>query len=627
MDSEDVLDLNEGDIVEEFSKVLDELTFNSRPIITSLTKLAEEHIKFAQNFVDLIESKIEKCIPKQKLFIFYALDSICKNAGSPYTIFFSRNLFNLYKKTYLLVDNVTRTKLINMFKTWINQNQNSISDPLFETEVLEKIEKFLIKASTFHQKNLQDMLPVPTVPLLLKEIDKLTLLTNERLKDQNLNSQEIDKLKMKLLVLAKLKEELQKEKLTLAALKQVQVQLRQVFSQDQQVLYYQQQEKQFQQQQERERQLKLEEKMQQQQQSASSSSNSPSVPSLFNSDNSTPGIFQSSLFGEVQGIFTPPNFSVIEKNAKVDKLEKFYKALKDAKLIYEPKSESIVKLFKNLQDNNMDNNGMTEEERNKRLLLAKIPSVNVLNSIINDYKAYHDTRNIDVINNQFIGMNQVFLLNNEDNDDRKKFVNLLYRNKPTKCTQCGKRFGISNEEKKNLNSHLDWHFRINKRIKGSNTISNTSVGINKSITQKNIQSRNWYLDSEDWCKFKDDEIVSTQMMNNNYNKFNKDKDNSKNNTNMQGNNNNNIPLGIPTDHEKVVHVQKTYIIVPESTEDLSYRCNICKENVNAVYDEELGEWIWKNTIRDNSGKLYHRTCFLEASKENVDGPEPKRQHI
>ena len=158
----------EGEIiVRDFTSILEELTFNSRPIITTLTKIAEENITYAQYFADALEARIDKCPPNQKLCAFYALDSICKNAGSPYTIYFSRNLFTLYKKTYLLVDNGTRTKLIHMFKTWMDPNDSTGGlSPLFERSALERIEQFLIKASALHQKNFQSMLPTPTVPLL-----------------------------------------------------------------------------------------------------------------------------------------------------------------------------------------------------------------------------------------------------------------------------------------------------------------------------------------------------------------------------------------------------------------------------------------------------------------------------
>lgn len=184
--------------VKEFEGVLDELTFNSRPIITTLTRMAEENISCAQYFVDAVEARIEKWKPSQKLFAFYVMDSICKNAGSPYTIYFSRNLPNLYRKAYLLVDNQVRTKLIRMFKTWVEPNQSTGGSTfLFEKTALDKIEQFLIKASALHQKNLESQLPKPTVPLLLKEIDKLAYITNERLKDQPND----DKLQKKIMVL------------------------------------------------------------------------------------------------------------------------------------------------------------------------------------------------------------------------------------------------------------------------------------------------------------------------------------------------------------------------------------------------------------------------------------------
>ena len=219
-------------IVQDFTSILDELTCNSRPIITTLTKTAEENIACAQQFVDAIERRIERCVPNQKLFAFYVLDSICKNAGSPYTIYFSRNLAKLYKRTYLIVDNQTRTDLIKMFKTWLMPSSSSMGDHLFHKEALDAIEQFLIKASALHQKHV-----APTVPGLLREIDKLALLTKERIAQ---NPQDT-KLNTKIMVLQQLKQELQREKMPSQALQQVQMQLRQIFAQEQQVLQQQQQ--------------------------------------------------------------------------------------------------------------------------------------------------------------------------------------------------------------------------------------------------------------------------------------------------------------------------------------------------------------------------------------------------
>lgn len=57
-------------IVKDFNSILEELTFNSRPIITTLTKLAEENISCAQYFVDAIESRIENVCLSRSYTLF-----------------------------------------------------------------------------------------------------------------------------------------------------------------------------------------------------------------------------------------------------------------------------------------------------------------------------------------------------------------------------------------------------------------------------------------------------------------------------------------------------------------------------------------------------------------------------
>ncbi|KAG0674902.1 mRNA 3' end processing factor, partial [Kluyveromyces marxianus] len=134
----EVEDNSNAKILEEFKSTLDGLTFNSRPMITTLTQLAEENMSLAQEFVGMVENRVEKCVPSQKLYAFYVMDSICKNAGSPYTIYFSKNLHKLFRKAYLLVDNQTRTKMISMFKTWLVPLP--AGDLMFDHSSLESIE-------------------------------------------------------------------------------------------------------------------------------------------------------------------------------------------------------------------------------------------------------------------------------------------------------------------------------------------------------------------------------------------------------------------------------------------------------------------------------------------------------
>ncbi|GAV46836.1 hypothetical protein ZYGR_0A04340 [Zygosaccharomyces rouxii] len=596
-------------VVKDFTSILEELTFNSRPIITTLTKIAEENIPCAQYFVDALEAKLERCPPKQKLCAFYALDSICKNAGSPYTIYFSRNLFSLYRRTYLLVDNTTRTKLINMFKTWMVPNESTGGySPLFEKTALEKIEQFLIKASALHQKNFQSMLPTPTVPLLMREIDKLTALSTERLRAQPQD----EKLNMKLVVLSQLKQELQREKLTAGALKQLQMQLRQIFAQDQQTLQdrqrHQQQEQFVQQQQQ---QLQQQQHQQQQQQHQNQNQNQQqntlygqSVIPLFG-DSSNIGRGVSSLFGGPQSILSPLNFSEFDRQSKKTKLQELYQSLDEEGLVYKPPKESIVTLCSRL---GADQNGLGTHQQQTH---KPLPPMDFLHGILADCKASFATVHVDILNTPNLQLSQQ-VISNENPIVNNCLVHLLYRAKPNKCNVCGKRFGNDVEEKRLQAEHLDWHFRIHKRMKGSEGTVILGTGLGGTAAQKNIQSRNWYLHDSQWVNFKDEEIVST----------NRTTDESLTLANLDAQSTNaqsSVPVEEIKSPETVAVdesiLRKKYVVVPELAEDMSFQCPICKDAVTGLYDEDLGEWVWKNSMEAN-GKYFHATCYYEAVKNN-----------
>ncbi|KAG7663939.1 PCF11 [[Candida] subhashii] len=141
---------------DNYRNLLNSLTVNSRTIINELTSIAEQHIEHATEISELIETRIRKCVPKQKLFSIYLMDSICKNIGNPYNVIFGNGLYKLFVETYTLVtDTPTRQSLINLFRTW-TQNKNSIGGEVFPKSVLAKIEKFIIQATSISASN-----PIP----------------------------------------------------------------------------------------------------------------------------------------------------------------------------------------------------------------------------------------------------------------------------------------------------------------------------------------------------------------------------------------------------------------------------------------------------------------------------------
>jgi pre-mRNA cleavage complex 2 protein Pcf11 len=62
-------------------------------------------------------------------------------------------------------------------------------------------------------------------------------------------------------------------------------------------------------------------------------------------------------------------------------------------------------------------------------------------------------------------------------------VNILYGAIGLQCRQCGLRFPKTDLGKSEMEEHMDWHFRANRRAKD---------------TTKRMVSREWYLDVGEW---------------------------------------------------------------------------------------------------------------------------------
>ncbi|CUM46378.1 uncharacterized protein AC631_03089 [Debaryomyces fabryi] len=163
------MDIDEPFNPEYYQHLLSSLTLNSRTLITELTTIAEKNTDQATEIVDIIEERIKKCLPQYKLFAVYLLDSICKNIGNPYNLLFGSRLYKIFTETYLVVtDTPTRQSLINLFKTWTNGRTNSGLE-LFPAKVIQKIEQFIIRATSISQTN-QPSLPLKLTPdMLLRE--------------------------------------------------------------------------------------------------------------------------------------------------------------------------------------------------------------------------------------------------------------------------------------------------------------------------------------------------------------------------------------------------------------------------------------------------------------------------
>ncbi|KAF3912897.1 hypothetical protein AA313_de0207361 [Arthrobotrys entomopaga] len=138
-----------AELAEDYKSSLEDLSVNSRWEITNLTVIAKENIHAAQAISKVIEEHIQKISPLRKLPALYLLDSIAKNVGTPYTLFFGKNLYRTFMDSYSLVEAPVRRKLEEMLQTWKQPVPGATSsNPLFPAETTRKIDNALIKART-----------------------------------------------------------------------------------------------------------------------------------------------------------------------------------------------------------------------------------------------------------------------------------------------------------------------------------------------------------------------------------------------------------------------------------------------------------------------------------------------
>lgn len=127
---------NNRDIIQDFKSVLQQLTFNSKPIISELTDLAKNNISNAPIIVEIIENQLKIVPNHQKLPIMYLMDSILKNIGGSYITLFSGNLTEFFGQTYNLVDSDTQMKLKRLVNTWKDYPKG----PLFSQNILDNLD-------------------------------------------------------------------------------------------------------------------------------------------------------------------------------------------------------------------------------------------------------------------------------------------------------------------------------------------------------------------------------------------------------------------------------------------------------------------------------------------------------
>ncbi|KAJ4454809.1 putative mrna cleavage factor complex component [Paratrimastix pyriformis] len=119
----------------DYEEAIKELTFNSKPLISSLTMVAQESQAYAAEIVRVIERRIETVSPELKLPTLYLLDSICKNVGGLFNQAFTQRLPQTFSHVWFTApDNQSRDNLRHLVGTWVG---------VFPAEIVSQIETML----------------------------------------------------------------------------------------------------------------------------------------------------------------------------------------------------------------------------------------------------------------------------------------------------------------------------------------------------------------------------------------------------------------------------------------------------------------------------------------------------
>ncbi|KAI1646460.1 hypothetical protein F4815DRAFT_198089 [Daldinia loculata] len=138
-------------VAQDFRDALEDLQSFDRTEISTLTVIARENTEHAHAISGALQDHIKRVVPQKKLPALYVLDSIVKNVGTPYTLYFGRKLYQTFMDAYASVDMPTRRKMDEMLRTWKGPVAGSLDTrPVFPPDVTRPIENALIKARTAH---------------------------------------------------------------------------------------------------------------------------------------------------------------------------------------------------------------------------------------------------------------------------------------------------------------------------------------------------------------------------------------------------------------------------------------------------------------------------------------------
>ncbi|KZT41186.1 hypothetical protein SISSUDRAFT_1043265 [Sistotremastrum suecicum HHB10207 ss-3] len=536
-----------------FSSQLAHLNFNSRPIIQNLSMIAQEYARMSHVVVQCIEAHIRMVPASVKLPALYLMDAISKNIYNPYASAFSQHVDRIFIDAYDQVDSQTRGKMEEMLWTW--RTGSPTRKELFGVVPQHTIENH-VKAKRSSLGSVERAPPpqprAATRSQVLTEIDVLLALKEQFRNNNPYDEQSASHIE----VLRQLKALVQNSTVSQVELSAIMTQLQslnQVPSQTRPTVS---------------------------QAVAGIANPGPSVSAF-------PPVSNGNIYhANVSPVPTPP-FPVPFESAPRPQVS--------------TASSSIPRELRAFLGQLAPTTSAPVQSHPEAPLQGGAGFSNLLSSLVKagvvqapdrprsgtplgaGRAATSTPEKVRTEDQQRIAMLEYMarvrgirlkLTNAEISRQRPQILPFLYDRQPAQCKQCAIRFPESLIGKKQMDNHLDMHFRQNRRV-------NQNVGRG--------HSRSWFIGVDNWIH----DVSETT------------KGNVRDGANAS-------KTAAAEAAEREARLRKSFVVIPPGDEAKPISCPICKETIMSEFLEEEEDWVWRNAV-NVQGKIYHATCHADAS--------------
>ncbi|EIW82099.1 hypothetical protein CONPUDRAFT_136662 [Coniophora puteana RWD-64-598 SS2] len=502
----------------EFSARLAELTINSRPLIQNLSRLAQEYMQWADAVGQCLEPHIRKVPVWMKLPAFYLLDAIAKNVYEPYARLFSGFVINLFLETYQQVDQATRSKMEEMLLTW--RTAAPSGRELFGIATQRSIERGIWGGGDDNGSstttNGHGSHPVSKAQVL----SELEFILSQ--KERALQTSPWDTMCQKHVEIL-----LQLRRLVDTGPGVSQNELQQILNQ-----------------------LR----------SLSRTSSSVVPPQVAHPPQQLPSYPPPPATYQYPPVYPPATQG--SSNHSPESASSAYGYPSQP----HPAPPSIP-----------TTSGPSPQTTDIANLFNAIVKAGVLpGASVSSNKSEAKPRSAEVASESILAyrtaiLSQSIQLTNADiTRKRPDIVHLLYDRLPVQCKQCGTRFTSDTNGKKDMEDHMDMHFKQNRK-------ASQNVGRG--------HSRSWFVNLDDWLDEKGK---------------------------GRGRPANAKAFAVAEAAEHDANLRSQYVVVPSGEEAMPISCPICKESLKSEFLEDDEEWVWKNAVKRDD-RIYHATCHAEAA--------------